>query len=875
MPKIATLFSSPELLPEKAGDNVHRRGSISYSTPTTISVKYDVTEPILGASYDPTYDSSTTPTCLARTYRYVDIGNPEIYVELRWTDPNGFYNYDVPFAKVYGTFDGNTGSVTLTPKTLIEEYAASLNPNASGAEGWLVDRLETDPDALKKYTYINLRASCVVWGRDFDPLEEMYDLHGGWHEAGDIDANLLPDTADVCLWSATPAFDLSTLSTTFPPTEVQLTQSNAAPNQTVWLGWSGARAGEGNEIIGYEVYRATSYDGEYALLTTISSTETSGQVAVVAPTTNGAAYYYKVVTLGSVDGYYSAKSAVYATLLCSYSMTQAPTTVTIDGATNVEPGAPLTVRWSGASGGENNPISGYSICYSDTVDGAPKGLIIGQARLDNGTFDTFGSEDSFTAPTENGVTYYFRVMTHGTLEGTNSDWSEAYAAVTCTYSSTNAPTKVTADGAKSVYVAPGSTVQLDWSGAVAGVNNEITGYNILRDGEAYVTGLDVSVMSYEVFAPGTTGNACQYAVVTRGVHADSSPSAAVTVYSYTDPTAPTTVGVSTSESYVGGRVELSWSGATPGGFNDIVGYKVYRADTVNGTQTLVATIASTDAAASCFVDAPNTPGATYYFRVVTVGSYSESASSDYVTVTSSGDAGADSEITVIVKPKVVPKRRMILGDYDTARDGQWTLTGWSFEEPEVQTSYVTIPWHSLGGLDMSTALTNGDPRYNRRTLTATFECSEGTREDRNRIISKMVNKLHGQRLDIVLPDDPARYIVGRVSVLSVYSDMAHASVEITANCEPWRYNKTETNIELLVTENPRTDVLCNNGRKVLVPELTVSGYNARVSLTSGNLSWTLTPGKYRLPDLVLPSGSTVLAYRGSGTVVITYREAIL
>ena len=53
------------------------------------------------------------------------------------------------------------------------------------------------------------------------------------------------------------------------------------------------------------------------------------------------------------------------------------------------------------------------------------------------------------------------------------------------------------------------------------------------------------------------------------------------------------------------------------------------------------------------------------------------------------------------------KRKIIIGQYDTALEGQWTLTGWALGRAEARESYVDIPGHS-GQLDLSDALTDGE-----------------------------------------------------------------------------------------------------------------------------------------------------------------------
>lgn len=221
---------------------------------------------------------------------------------------------------------------------------------------------------------------------------------------------------------------------------------------------------------------------------------------------------------------------------------------------------------------------------------------------------------------------------------------------------------------------------------------------------------------------------------------------------------------------------------------------------------------------------------------------------------------------------MIEKRKIIFGTYDTAEEGLWTLTGWVLSDAEQKTEYWDIPGGS-GHLDASTVLTDGEPVYNSRTLTATFECSEGTRLEREDRISRMVNWLDGWRMNIILPDDPLHYITGRVHVARLYNDPAHASVQVTATCDPWRYNVTETAVGLQATAAEQTTALINNGRRSMVPTLTITGGD--VLLAAGAASWALSAGVYTLPDLYLRPGSTPIRYSGTGTLLVTYREAVL
>jgi len=222
------------------------------------------------------------------------------------------------------------------------------------------------------------------------------------------------------------------------------------------------------------------------------------------------------------------------------------------------------------------------------------------------------------------------------------------------------------------------------------------------------------------------------------------------------------------------------------------------------------------------------------------------------------------------------KRKIIIGTYDTALDGLWTLSGWSLGRAEIYENYADVPGHS-GLLDLSTVLTDGEPYYGSRPFEAVLESSEGTRLERKHRIDQMINQLDGWRLNLVLPDDPMHYITGRVRVEEIYNDLAHASVRVSATCDPWRYNNAETVVGLIATETEQTASLINNGRLSVVPTVTVTDGEVHLTFSANGSerTWALSPGDYLLADIYLKTGSAPLRYRGAGQVILKYREAVL
>lgn len=219
------------------------------------------------------------------------------------------------------------------------------------------------------------------------------------------------------------------------------------------------------------------------------------------------------------------------------------------------------------------------------------------------------------------------------------------------------------------------------------------------------------------------------------------------------------------------------------------------------------------------------------------------------------------------------KRTVKLGTYDTAANG-WTLAACQLSPAEEKTNFVDKPGGD-GSWDMSTALTDGIPRYNDRTLTVVLECSEGDRQTRETLIRQMVNQLDGMRVDIELPDDPLHHINGKLHVARDYNDLAHASVTVTAICEPWKYANQETVVSLTASTTAKTAQLVNNGRRAVVPTIKVTGTNASVLLEYNSSSISMAAGTYKWPELLLTPGTHTLTYSGTGSVAITYREAVL
>ncbi len=217
------------------------------------------------------------------------------------------------------------------------------------------------------------------------------------------------------------------------------------------------------------------------------------------------------------------------------------------------------------------------------------------------------------------------------------------------------------------------------------------------------------------------------------------------------------------------------------------------------------------------------------------------------------------------------ERYFILDKFNTWYDWNLILTAKDVTPPEPKTYLVEIDG-AEGSLDLSESL-SGRVVYKDRKVTADFWTDHGNRKDRERIYREIIRSLHGKKIQLIEPDDPEHYFLGRVTISELSNNLAYATFSITATCEPWRYSIEESVRRVDITGSIRKDVvISNNGVKTLCPEITVNG---SVTLYFNGSETLLTTGSYKVSDLKLKQGSNVIGVSGNGSVVFKYKEADL
>lgn len=216
-------------------------------------------------------------------------------------------------------------------------------------------------------------------------------------------------------------------------------------------------------------------------------------------------------------------------------------------------------------------------------------------------------------------------------------------------------------------------------------------------------------------------------------------------------------------------------------------------------------------------------------------------------------------------------RGVMFGDIHTGDTWGVTMTDKDIDTPDVKTNYVSVDGRD-GDLDLTEALT-GDVRYSTRKASFSFMLTDGTYEDREELLTAIIQHVHGHRLTIVDDDDKEHYLTGRCEVKSCDRNRAYATISIEATCDPWRYNRRETVRVETLTGSDQVVRCVNKGSKRVIPNITISGF---ATITINGISTNISSsGVYSSGDWLLSSGVNDIKVKGSGSIVISYREAVI
>jgi hypothetical protein len=200
--------------------------------------------------------------------------------------------------------------------------------------------------------------------------------------------------------------------------------------------------------------------------------------------------------------------------------------------------------------------------------------------------------------------------------------------------------------------------------------------------------------------------------------------------------------------------------------------------------------------------------------------------------------------------------------------GAYVLNGTVIESAQVRSMMVDLPGVS-GSTDLTEALT-GEPMYdNRKVSFSLILLPDGDVASKR---AAFENAFNGKRVKIELPDDD-HYFIGRVSTEFKYIKKDAGTIFVNANCDPWRYNETETTVDVVGT-GADLGVLLENEFRPINPSITCS---APTAIKFGDTIYNLNEGTKLVPGIRLLAGENNLTVNTANgeTVAFSYQEASL
>ena len=133
------------------------------------------------------------------------------------------------------------------------------------------------------------------------------------------------------------------------------------------------------------------------------------------------------------------------------------------------------------------------------------------------------------------------------------------------------------------------------------------------------------------------------------------------------------------------------------------------------------------------------------------------------------------------------------GDYHSFRDFRLILSpNNAIGTPTPKYELIDIPGGD-GVLDVTEAF--GEVKYGNRPMSFEFSTMVPQSEFMT-LFSRVQNALHGQKLQIILDDDPDCYYIGRLTVSEWKADRLIGKLTIDCDCEPYKYRLSSQTISL-------------------------------------------------------------------------------
>ncbi|MCW6664254.1 phage tail family protein [Aerococcaceae bacterium NML191219] len=202
---------------------------------------------------------------------------------------------------------------------------------------------------------------------------------------------------------------------------------------------------------------------------------------------------------------------------------------------------------------------------------------------------------------------------------------------------------------------------------------------------------------------------------------------------------------------------------------------------------------------------------------------------------------------------------------DVYQNKRIVLEEFSIGMPEPKIIKVSIPGRD-GDIDMSHALT-GFMNYHNREIVMQFGLigTEAECEDRKRYL---LANVMGKEVKIRFSHLQG-YFLGICKSSNLSRQKRHYTLEFTFDCQPFRFDETETSYTLNLTSSEQ-ELNCFNSGERVSPTIITTG---KTILRFQSTSYSLERGTHRL-SLILSKGNNVMRVSGAGTITIKFRKGV-
>ena len=189
--------------------------------------------------------------------------------------------------------------------------------------------------------------------------------------------------------------------------------------------------------------------------------------------------------------------------------------------------------------------------------------------------------------------------------------------------------------------------------------------------------------------------------------------------------------------------------------------------------------------------------------------------------------------------------------------------------PAVKDEKTDIPGGD-GSLDQTEFF--GEPKYDNRTHRFDFS-TLAPAEEFPTVYSRVLNRLHGRKMRIILDDDPLYFYIGRCHVSPFTNEKGVGMISVECDCQPYKYKQDQTVIAQVVSGTQ--EIRLTNGRKRAVPEVQIYTESGSIRIEYQGSIWDLGTGVYTLPELELTEGENPVTVTGTGTISFAWQEGDL